>query len=159
MLLPTIFAAFLLSTQHKPADKDTASVRAMYPRIERIFVHKDWRDAARIIADDYTEDTADHKKENKKSFLAEKKAATAGWHDVKADVQPVSIEIAGGKATVEVRYLVTAKFNDKAGKHSIRFEGSEVHRWRKTHGHWLLAYIKEHEYSVTIDGKVVQHAP
>jgi len=158
MLASTAFALILL-IQGKPVDKDTAAIRAMYPRIDRIFVHKDWRDAARIIAADYTEDTADHHKENKKSFLKEKIQGTAGWYDTKSDVEPVSIAIAGGKATVEVRYVVTSKFKDKSGKHSLKFEGSEVHRWKKYKGHWLLGYIKEHEYSLTIDGKVVQHAP
>ena len=159
MLATTLFVFCLLTTQHKPADQDTAAVRAMYPRIDRIFVHKDWKDAGRIIANDYSEDTADHHKENKKQFLKEKIAGTASWYDVKSDAQPISIDLSGKTANVEVRYVVTAKFKDKAGKHGIRFEGSEVHRWRKTGRQWLLAYIKEHEYTVTIDGKVVQHAP
>ena len=159
MFLPFVLAFVIATPQRHAKAPDTSAIRALYPRIDRMFERKDWKDCSRMMADNYVEDSADHRKINKRTFMKEHIAAFKPMYDIHSDVRPIDIKMEGRTATVECRYVVKAKFKDKKGPHDFRFEGSEVHRWRKEGRQWLLGYIKEHEYSVSVDNKVVQHAP
>lgn len=159
MLLALSLAYTMAFIQQGHRPDDAASIRALYPKIDRIFETKDWRAASNMIASDYTEDSADHRKINKQTFMKEHIAAFKPMYDIKADVEPLDIQTQGKTATVEVRYTMTAKFKDPKGVHAFKFDGSEVHRWRHERAGWKLGYVKEHDWTVTVDGKVVQHAP
>ena len=158
MFVALTFACTLMIQKHAQPDY-TASVRALYPKIDQIFEKNDWNAASRMIAPNYVEDTADHRKIDKKTFMKEHIEGFKPMYDVMSSVKPIDIQTDGRTATVEVRYVVTSKFKDKKGPHSFKFEGSELHRWRKEHGQWLLGYIKEHDWTMSVDGKITQHAP
>jgi ketosteroid isomerase-like protein len=150
---------FIALAQKKHIDVDTPAIRAMYPRIDRACERKDFRAVSSMLTSDFVEETPTHKKYNKRQFLNKIREEFGSTQKVKMRLVPLSVQVSGRAATVEVRYTMTGKVVDKTGQHSMRVEGSETHRWRKSGRHWMCGYIKEHEFSVSMDGRVVQHEP
>ena len=79
--------------------------------------------------------------------------------DIKATMILQRIEPNGKMAKVDDRYLLKAKFKDKKGNHSMRIEGSETISLKKVGGRWVAYYVKTHDESVAVDGRIVSHQP
>lgn len=154
----TLSALLVLSLQHKKPI-DTPPIRALYPRIEKLFTAKDWRAVGKMLAPTFLEESPTHKKTGKAAFLKGHASQFAPLEEIKMKITPGDIKIVGNRATVEERYWITAKYKDKTGAHSMRSEGSEMDVWLKTRAGWVAGYVKEHDSSFAVDGKVVQHAP
>ena len=159
-MVATLTALTLIAfAQKKPIDIDTPAIKAMYPKINRACEAKDMRTIGRMISGSFVEESPKHQKLNKAQFLKKLRAEFGPMSKIKMDLVPLDVQVKDGTATVEVRYTVTGKTADKSGQHSMRSEGSETHRWKKSGRTWTLGHINEHEWTVTMDGRVVQHEP
>lgn len=149
----------LSGPQRSASDIQEASIRALYPRMERAYEAKNWRAIDRAMTRDFVNETPDHKKVGRAALLKSQRQAFASFNKLKVEIDPLSVVVNGRRATVECRYSLSGRFNDKRGAHSIKVEGSEADIFRKVGGRWLLAYIREHDSSTMVDGRVVEHSP
>lgn len=159
-MVATITAlTFVALSQKKHIDVDTPAIKALYPKINRACEQKDMRTIDRMLSRSFVEETPMHKKLNKTQFLGKLKQEFGPVTKVKMNLMPLDVQVKNGVATVEVRYTMTGKMTDKAGQHAVRSEGSETHGWKKMGRSWMCSYIKEHEWTYMVDGRVVQHEP
>jgi hypothetical protein len=87
------------------------------------------------------------------------KSQLAPLTDIDAEINVQRITVNGRTAKIEDRFFMKAKFKDKKGKHTLRVEGSETVSVKKVGKRWLAYYVKVHDQSEAIDGRVVSHSP
>ncbi len=159
-MLTSIALALLFVCAQKNTDvRDDSQNRVSYRRIETIFDNKDWNGLSRVLTADIIEESPVQHKIGKREFMKEHVSQFGLLKEINMRISLGDIKMAKNRATVEERYLLTANLKDSKGTHSMRAEGSEMDLWRKSRGVWAVGYIKEHDSTLTIDGKVVRHSP
>ena len=168
-MLVTIVAALALShaplnpgfvqrKKKEPVNEEPA-IRAAVKQVEKAFETKNFKMFSAMCLPNFQTEDPNGKVMNYKQSMAQMKKDMAPLYDIKANITVGWIKIDGNKATLDDRYLVKAKYKDKTGTHSMRMEGSETVSLKKVRGKWMSYYVKGHDDSLAIDGKLVMHRP
>jgi ketosteroid isomerase-like protein len=133
-----------------------AAIRAGFSRVARAFERKDWKAVKSMVTSDFRQVEPNKKVKNIDQAVAELRRALGPLSELKVKFNVMDIQLTGGNtATVETRYQADGKDGNK----NVHVEGSETDRLRKVGGQWKAAYIRVHDESVSVDGRVVEHMP
>lgn len=154
-----VSAVALLSSPPAHPDVQLNALRSTYSAFVRAFERKDWGFVGHNMTATFVERTPSHQVIAKSAFMKGHEAAFKPLSKIKMNAQMMDTKLSGNEGTVECRWDLTAEMRDKSGKHAYRMEGSELHQWLRSRGRWLWAGTNVHDFSVSVDGKVVQHEP
>lgn len=166
-MLVTIVAALALSPQRhhamqhrhaKPINEEPA-IRAGFNDVMRAFETKNWALFRSRCAPNFKQESPNHQIMNLRQCVATMQRSMAPLTDIKASTILQRIDVNGKMAKADDRYLLKAKFKDKKGSHTMRLEGSETVSLKKIGGRWVAYYVKTHDESVAVDGRIVSHQP
>jgi|SRR5579885_498386 len=161
----SIVATLVLSPQrmhhhHVRAKKavavdEEAAIRATGAKVKRSFETKNYSLFRSLLTSNFQQEMPNHQMLNVRQTMAQMRKSLDPLSDIKCTLDLQTIKVDGRSATVEDRFTMTGK----AGKHSMRVEGSETVSLKKTGGQWLAYYDKLHDQSVAMDGHIVSHMP
>ncbi|MEA2553281.1 MAG: hypothetical protein QOJ65_1457 [Fimbriimonadaceae bacterium] len=175
MFATVVVAIALLSPQHKHSHGQVhrptltkaqmearrvmgehTAIRAGFTKVARTFERKDWKTLRSMLTSDFRQVEPNKVVKNSDQAVAELRRGLGPLSELKVKFNVMDIKLTGGNtATVESRY----EANGRDGNKNVHIEGSETDRLRKVGGQWKAAYIRVHDESMSVDGRVVSHMP
>ena len=139
-------------------DEDKA-IRATGARVQNALQTKNFGAFRSMLTSDCKQELPNHQILNVRQMVSMMRQFIEPVSDLKVSIDIQQVKVDGRTATVDDRFLLSGKVQDKKGKHNLRAEGSETVSLKKVGSKWLAYYDKVHDQSSAIDGHVVMHMP